>query len=187
MGADGTRAGWAIGLGLAALVIAASDASPARGQTVGLESFAGSYRFAGGQTERDRLQAAIDSVVDRMNVFVREIARGEIRRNVRPEPRIVVGVPDDRRVRLTLGSWGPLDVPLGGRRVRVRGPDGSDTRLSARFRDGRIETHQASDRGTRENWLSLSDDRGWLFLQVRISADALPAAIRYTLSYRRER
>jgi len=124
-------------------------------------------------------------VVDQLNVFIREIARGEIRRSLTPESRIVVRPLGEERIRLSLDDWGPLEVPLSGRALRVTGPDGSDTRLSARFASGRIRTVQSSDRGSRENWMSLSPDLRFLFLQVRVSADQLPAAIRYTLSYRR--
>lgn len=176
------RAAWA--LAFAAIVIAAA---PADGQVNALASLDGRYVFAGGSAERERLDRAIDAVVRNLPFVMREVARGEIRRNLQPERSIDVGILDDERVTLTLGAWGPHEVRLDGRPTRVRGPDGSDTRLSAVFRGGRIETRQESSRGLRENWLSASPDGRYLFLQSRVVARELPEAIRYTLSYRRVR
>ncbi len=168
---------------LTALLIAVA---PASGQAVSVASFEGRYVFVGGDAERQQLDRAIDGVVSRLALLLREVARGEIRRNIQPEPRIAIDVTDDAHVRLTLGAWGPLDVRLDGLEQRVRGPDGSATRLAVHYRGGRIETRQASSRGRRENWLSLSPDGRYLFLQSRVGAPQLPEEIRYTLTYRRE-
>jgi len=159
--------------------------SAARADLSALDLFAGRYTFAGGARERSQLEDAIDDVVDRLNVFIREIARGEIRRNVRPEPRIALEVIDGRRVRVSFGDWGPLDLRLDGPARRTRGPDGSDTAVRASLRGRRLLVTQRSSRGERDNWLSVSRDGEWLYNQVRIGADQLPADIRYTLSYRR--
>jgi len=172
---------------IVALLGAAAAAPPsgARADVSVLDLFDGRYAFAGGERERSRLEDAIDDVVDRLNVFIREIARGEIRRNVRPEGRIALEVVEGRRVRLSLGDWGPLDLRLDGRPRHMSGPDGSDTEVRASLRGGRLLVVQRSSRGRRENWLSLSRDGEWLFNQIRIGADQLPADIQYTLSYRR--
>ncbi|MGE0785693.1 MAG: hypothetical protein AB7S26_08395 [Sandaracinaceae bacterium] len=150
-----------------------------------LSAFEGHYAFAGGERERQRLREAIDSVVDHLDFFIREIARGEIHRAIRPEPDIRLHSVRGDAVRLSLGGWGPLDVQLDGRVRSVRGPDGNDTQLRATLRDGHIRLVQESSRGRRENVLSLSTDRRWLYLRVTVAADQLPEDIRYRLSYRR--
>lgn len=159
---------------------------PVSGQAVSVASFDGRYVFVGGDAERRQLHRAIDGAVSRLPFLLREVARGEIRRNIQPEPSIAIDVAGEAHVRLTLGAWGPIDLRLDGLEQRVRGPDGSATRLSAGYRGGRIETRQASSRGRRENWLSLSPDGRHLFLQSRVGAPQLPEEIRYTLTYRRE-
>lgn len=47
---------------------------PVRSQTAALESFQGTSALAGGESE---MEDAIDRVIDRLNLFIREIARGE--------------------------------------------------------------------------------------------------------------
>lgn len=165
---------------------------PARGSDTppseGLERLAGGYVFAGGDRERGAVNDAIDSVVDRLNLFIREIARGRIREAIQPEPRVEVDVVGAELVRLRLGDWQSPVAHVDGTPLDVRGPDGSDTRFSVRYRNGRLATRATTSRGTREIWLSLSDDdAGWLFSQVRVSSNQLPESIRYTLSYRRAR
>lgn len=172
-------------LGSAGILLGALAPPAADGQAHAFEDFTGRYAFAGGQNERDRQHAAIDGVVDQLNVFIREIARGEIRRNLQPEGRVSITTMGETRMRVGIGDWAPPEIGLDGSTRRVTGPDGSATQLSARFRGGRIETFQRNHQGSRENWLSLSPDGRFLYMQVRIAADQLPAAIRYTLSYRR--
>lgn len=169
------------------LLIAAAlwPARPSAGQQLALEDFQGDYAFAGGQREERRLGAAIDRVVDQMNLFVREIARGEIRGHVQPERRVRIEVPDDGRVRLAFDDWRPNPLSLDGRPLRVRGPDGSATRLRGRFDDGRLYMHQTNPQGERHNWLQLAGDRERLTMRVRISAGQLPDDIEYALTYRR--
>lgn len=178
-----TTARWLIP---AAIVIAALWPSrPSAGQTLALEDFEGEYTFIGGERERRRVQAAIDDVVDQMNIFVREIARGQIRGHVQPERRVHIRVDAGDRVRFAFDDWGPNVVSLDGRARRVRGPDGGATRLTGRFGNGRLYLRQTNDQGHRHNWLGLAPDRERLRLSVRISAGQLPDDIRYALTYRR--
>lgn len=183
--ATGRRALTFAALGLFALLSSSALTPHVRGQAHALEDFAGRYAWAGGQRERDRQHAAIDSVADRLNIFIREIARGEIRRNLEPERRLSIAVPSESRIRLVIDDWNPPPVPLDWTSRRVTGPDDSATQLRARFRRGRLETHQRNGQGSRENWMSLSSDARFLYMQVRVAADQLPAAIRYTLTFRR--
>lgn len=161
---------------------------PARrsaGQGVALEDFQGEYAFVGGEREERRLDAAIDAVVDQMNIFVREIARGRIHGQVRPEGRVRIEVVGAHHVRFELDGWGPHVVSLDGRERRVRGPDESDTRLSARFHGGRLHVRQVSPQGERRSSMALAGDRERMRMSVRIRSARLPDDIRYALTYRK--
>lgn len=154
------------------------DASPEA-----LAAFEGRYDHAGGARDHAGVHAAIDRVVAQMSFFVQEIARGQIRANVRPEPHLRIEVIDATHARLSFGDWTSPVLPTDGTVRDVIGPDGNATRFSVRHHAGRLYTRAETARGTRETWLSV-DGRGRLVAQVRITAEALPAAIRYDLEYR---
>jgi hypothetical protein len=161
-------------------------AVPGRGrsQTAALESFDGTWALTGGQRGMDE---AIDRVVDQLNIFIREIARGEIHRRLDPEQRVRLVVEDEETVRLGLDDWGPVRVRLDGRTREVRGPDGDRVRISMRFHRGRLIERHVAGQGTRQNVFSLGADGSRLTMAVRIGADQLPSDIRYRLTYRRVR
>lgn len=182
------RASRFFGLGLvAALVLALASLVPApsRSQTVPLESFAGTWAFAGGQADLQGMDDAINRVVDQLNLFIREIARSEIHRRINHEQRVVLGVRGDDRMTLALDDWGPVEIPIGGGSNRVRGPGGDQVRVSARFVNGRLVYRQSTPQGVRQNVFSLAGDGARLTMGVSITADQLPADIRYRLTYRR--
>ena len=98
---------WTIGaLSAGALLMAALAAPAARSQTAALEDFSGAWRLDGTR-QVQRMDDAIDRVVDQMNLLIREIARGEIHRRIDPEHRVVIRVDDEQHVRLGYDDWGP--------------------------------------------------------------------------------
>lgn len=131
------------------------------------------------------MSEAIDAVVDQMNIFVREIARGEIHRRISPERRIELEVVDSRTLTFAMDDWGPIGVTLGAAPRRVRGADGEEVNLTASFEDGRLVMRSLAARGSRTNVLTLSPDAEHLSMMVRIRSDQLPAEIRYRLTFRR--
>ncbi len=157
----------------------------ARADEVTLEDFAGDYEFSGGDEERARLDAAIDEVVSAMVPLTRRIARNRIRAEVRVDERVRIETPGDDQVRIAFPQWETPPLPLGGEPVRGRGRDRRAARMSAELDGERLVFDMHTGRGRLENWFTLSPDRQHLFMQVRITSDRLPAAIRYTLSYRR--
>ncbi len=175
-----------IALGTAALALAvALVPSPSRTQAPALESFAGTYVLAGDRRELTSMDDAINRVVDRMNLFIREIARGEIHRRIEPEQRIRFALRGAQTLALSLDEWGPVEVAVGGAPLRTRGSTGENVALTVRYGGGRLVAHSATPRGSRTNVFSLSADGERLLMSVRITSDQLPDHIRYRLTYRR--
>lgn len=172
-------------LGLITWPIASAIAPTEPGAS--LQRFDGRYAFAGGSVERARVRAAIDGVVEQLNFLMRDLARREMRSNIRPEERVGLDVADAERLRVRLDDWASPLQPVDGTARAVRGPDGARTQFSVRYGEGRITTRSTTPRGTRETWLTLSADGSYLFQQIRVDSDQLPASVRYTLSYRRTR
>lgn len=175
-----------IAIGAAALGLAvALLPSPSRTQAPALESFAGTYVLAGDRRELTSMSDAINRVVDRMNLFIREIARGEIHRRIEPEQRIRFALRGSELLSMSLDDWGPVEVSVGGAPLRTRGSTGENVALSVRYGGGRLVAHSATPRGSRTNVFSLSADGERLLMSVRIASDQLPDDIRYRLTYRR--
>lgn len=177
-----TRVALPIGL---VLLIAAVAPSSSQTQAPTLESFRGTYVHTGARAELRAMGGAIDRVVNQMNIFVREIARGEVHRRITPEQRIEIGVLDPQAMTLAMDGWGPVRVALDAAARRVRGATGEDVNLTVRFDEGRLVQRAVTPRGSRTNVFTLSPDLEQLSMLVRIASDQLPAEIRYRLTYRR--
>lgn len=150
-----------------------------------LSAFRGTYVLAGDARELRAMDQAIDRVVDQLNLFIREIARGEIHRRVTPEQRIVLEVFDLERITLAMDDWGPVAVTLGAAPRRIRGRSGDDERLTVRLHEGRLVAQTLASGGSRTSTFALSSDAERLQMHVRIASGQLPADIRYSLTYRR--
>lgn len=174
----------AIAFGIAALAASLAPL-PARTQAPALEDFAGTFVLAGDRRELWAMDDAINRVVDRMNLFIREIARGEIRRHIEPERRIRFAMAGADTLSLSLDAWGPVQVRVGAPPIRTRGSNGEEVALTLRYAGGRLVQRSATPRGARTNVFALSSDRERLAMSVRITSDQLPADIRYRLTYRR--
>ena len=161
--------------------------APPEGQgqaTPALEDFDGTWALSGG---RSHLDDAIDTVVDELNLFIREIARLEMRRRITPEQRVRLRVDDPHHVALSWDSWGPHRLALDGTRRSLEGPQGQRIQASLRLRNGRLVHHHQADNGARYTTSALSSDRERMTMAVRITSDRLPVDLRYRLRYRRAR
>ncbi|MFK7984502.1 MAG: hypothetical protein AB8I08_00595 [Sandaracinaceae bacterium] len=146
-----------------------------------LADFAGTWALAGG---RGSLEEGIDRVVDELNLFIREIARLEMRRRITPEQQIRLTSSGPSNLALSWDEWGPHRLSLGSARS-LDGPQGQRIRVSVTMRNGNLVHHHRADNGNRFTTYSLSSDREQMTMAVRITSDQLPSDIRYRLRYRR--
>lgn len=158
-----------------------------RSQTAALEDFDGAWSFSRAQRDRDSLEDGIDEVADQLNLFIREIARGEMRRRITPENRITLRVHDETHVSIAMDDWGPVRFELDARPRQVRGPNGDQIRAGLSFRNGRLIHREIHSQGHRTNVFTLSGDRRGLAMRAVIGSDQLPDEVRYRLTYRRSR
>jgi hypothetical protein len=175
------RAGSALAFAAAVLAVVPTGAQ----QPPPLSAFDGDWRFSGGQRETQQMSAALDQVVDQMNMLMREFARGQIHDRIPLDRDIRIGIHGTTGFSLVLGGWGPVEVPLGGAFRDVTDREGQPIRVSATYAGGRITEHQVrDDSGRRTNTFVLDDENRRLTMWVRIHSDQLPADIVYHLSYR---
>lgn len=179
------RASITIAVSLGILALSALGPSPSRTQTPSLDHFEGRFTHIRARQELRAMDTAINGVVDQMNIFIREIARGEVHRRVNPERRIELALLNPETMTLKMDDWGPVRVRVGASGRRVRGADGEEMNLTLHFADGRLVQRGSTDRGSRTNVFTLSPDRERLSMRVRIRSDQLPDDIQYQLTYRR--
>ncbi|MCB9592969.1 MAG: hypothetical protein H6719_09580 [Sandaracinaceae bacterium] len=183
-------ASWATkGIAVCAALLGALAVAPpsSRSQTAALEDFGGSWQFTRSARDTRSLEDGIDHVADQLNLFIREIARGEMRRRIQPEGRVRFRIESETRVAISIDEWGPLSFDLGSAPRRVRGSEGDDIRAGLSFRQGRIYQREVHDQGHRTNVFSLSPDATHMTMSATIGSNQLPDEIRYRLTYRRLR
>lgn len=181
-----------IALAVGAAVLALIGPSPSRGQSgdgqsssaqgVELADFDGAWVLSSGSDDMDR---ALDRAADQIDLIIREIARLEIHRRIRPERRVELRVAGDDHVTLRWDDWGPVRLTLHGGSRAIQGPGGERVRASIQFRDGQLVHHHRASNGARYTTYGLSGDARRMTMAVRITSDQLPSDIRYRLHYRR--
>lgn len=167
-------------LGGAVLPVAAAEPDTA------LSRFSGTYRYVGGDAEIQELDAAIEEVVQKMNFFIRGIARRRLRAPNLPSSE--VGVFLERgQIRITRPGRPEVSAPADGTTISWRHPtDGDVFRVSHGLDDrGRLYQRFADDRSVSLNHFTLSEDGRRLTIKTEITADRLPAPLRFKTTYER--
>lgn len=167
---------------LALLALVALPAA-ARAQAAEGPSLEGTFVYDAGAS--DPVEPVINAVTDEVNVFLRRIARGRLKRTNRPYQKVVVRYTP-ARVSIAMDARAPIETPANGTPVDwTRPEDGEKLRVSTEWENGKIEqTFQAKD-GKRVNVYSLTPDGRGMILQVTVTSPRLPKPLTYTLRYRR--
>ena len=128
--------------------------------------FAGSYRYAGDESETRMLQQTLENLVGGFNPILRGLARHRLNHSMQ--------VPE--RVEIVTGSG---DVSL-----RVVGAP--DFPSDARYENGVLVLRQSSFEGSRETWFRLSEDGMVLLMRVTTRSALLPNLLDYELTFVRD-
>lgn len=154
-------------------------------QAPSLPPVEGEWRLATRDPERVIDRAIVD-VVNEMNFFVRDIAASRIDEALNAERRVAIE-SGERRVRLAIDRWGPVELPLDGRAQRVRDSRGEPIRARALVRAEHLTLEQITDEGTRVTYFSAGPDPSSMTMAVRVRSPRLPRDIVYHLRFTRSR
>lgn len=149
-----------------------------------VRSFAARFRFSGDEAEERARLEAIDACVDEMSFIARPFARSRLRKATEISREIAFDV-SEAVLAIEESDEPRKTVPLTGRPVAWRSPDGEDLRLSLRRAGERLILRSEADEGGEERVLRLSPDGRRLTIDVTIFADRLPEPIHYRLTYHR--
>lgn len=171
----------AVMLALAPPALSGEPARESPSPAAEVERLEGRYRFSGGAAEHHALEAAIDDVVDDMNIFVRGAARRRLAKAATIPGEVALSLRgDELAVKLPDGTYA---APLDGSPVQVTSPSGDPVRLQHRVvGDAKIVQRFASEDGTQVNTCERLGD-GRLRIQVAIHSPKLPKELRYAMTF----
>jgi hypothetical protein len=151
-----------------------------------LQPFAGTYRYVGGDAEIKALDRAIGEVVDQMNFFIRGIARRRLRAPNLPSEEVSVFI-EKGQIRITRPGQPEVSAPADGKPITWRHPsDGDVFEVSHGIDDeGALYQRFVGERSVSRNRFVLSEDEERLTIHTVITADRLPAPLRFDMTYQR--
>jgi hypothetical protein len=150
--------------------------SGASAQADPLVELVGDYRYAGGKGSVNR---SIDSVVSKMSVMTRGIARRRLEANNRVPKQLRID-RDGEEIVVSLDSRTYRAKP--GRAKRVKNADGGTSRMRYRVVGKKLRQTFDTEDGVRTNVFTRRDDGG-LDMLVTIASPRLPDRVRYRISF----
>ncbi len=150
------------------------------------QRYIGTYVFAGGDSERAAVAAAVDRAVAPMSIFAIEIARGALL--ARAEIRTSYGISFDDAGNIKVESPGefPEVSPSDGTPLHVVNRFGDESELSQRFIDGALVQSGRADDGGGSTTFELQPDGETLIVRRLMESSQLPRSVEYALTYRRK-
>lgn len=148
------------------------------------EAFEGSYKFVGGQKDREGLEAAIQTSMEAVSPMLRDLGSKRLR-EANPIPKTITIKVEGETAEILFDGKGHA-VKLDGAPVRTRSRAGERVKISHRMRGAKLSEFVDGSGGDRRNDFVLSDDGQRLKLEVTISSGHLPVPVEYTLRFKRK-
>jgi hypothetical protein len=146
-----------------------------------LDTYVGEYSLI--SSESDDMEKVVEDTAAGLNVFVRPIARGRLRKTQIAFPLIRISRNGDG---FRIAHNGGTDVSHRTVEdpVHAKSPDGA--KIVVRLIPGPplSQTYESGD-GMRTNRYLLSEEKSKLTMEVRVTSPRLPKPIEYKLVYRR--
>jgi len=174
------RRSFLVGTALSAAALAApaafaADVDPALARLIG------TFRHAGGESERRALHDAIEDVVRDMSSIARPVARARLT-EANPIPDTLALRSDGRTVTLAYAAES-YAAPLDGTPARVVTSAGDAMTLKVRLEKATLRQTFSADDKSRTNLLRLEGDK--LAVYVQVQAALLSRELVYRLTYAR--
>jgi hypothetical protein len=160
---------------LSIVVVITLLAATALAQTSSLAT--GSWRYAGGETERAKMQKAVDVSVDSMSFVMRPFARPKLKEVCAPWKKLRIEQKGDLVTVAT--EKGELTSPLGKTVVRVF--DGDEMKVRREITDGVLTATAWTDEGGRTNIFRKTGDK--MVVESKVFSEKLPKPVVFTYTY----
>lgn len=162
-----------------------TPAKPASPPPITRADFHGSYRYAGGSSQRNDLAAGIEATVDALNGAIQGIARRRLTATNPLDSTVDIVVAGDD-VTTTFESGFNASCVIDGATANARDIEGGKLRVRLRWKDGKLIQQMEGNGGARTIVYVLSADRKTLTVHHKITSDRLPVPLIYRLSYSRK-
>jgi len=148
------------------------------------QRFVGTFKFVGGDAQRQNLETAIEAAAMELNALIRGIGRKRLRDANPIRDQVTIAVDGDK-VSMTSVVGRTLVHRLDGPAVPWTSDSGKAVQVSVSLVKGRlVQTYTADDGGRRNTW-TLDESGDKLTLSVTVTSDRLTNPLKYALSYRR--
>jgi hypothetical protein len=132
----------------------------------------------------DDINAKINEATARMNVAIRGIARGRLRKTNAPYQRVTIAFTP-QQVTITTDSRAAIQTPGNGTPIRWKREDGEMLNVSTEWKNTVLEQTFAAEDGKRVNRYTLSPDGRMMTLEVTITSPRLQQPLVYRQMYHR--
>jgi hypothetical protein len=163
----------------------AEPAQPASPPPITSADFHGSYRYSGGNTQRDEVAAAIEATVQQLARALHGIARKRLTQANPVDSTVDIVVAGDQ-ITTTFESGFTVSCAIDGASVNTTGIDGEKLAVRVRSKDSKLVQIMQGKDGARTVVYVLSADRKKLTVHHKITADRLPEPLTYRLTYSRK-
>ena len=147
--------------------------------------YAGTFTFAGGDAQREKLAAAIEAAVQQMNALIRPIARKRLNESNPVRDAITFAV-EGQKVTVTFAAGRTIGGTLGGPSVPWTSDSGKPVQVAFQMVKDRLVLDFTADDGARRVVYTLNETGDKLTLSVTVTSERLVEPLKYALSYRRK-
>jgi hypothetical protein len=172
---------WArFGLSLALISSLVENVGAARASN----EFLGDFHYIGGPAEIGKLNQSIEEVVQKMNIFVRPIARSRLRKPNLPSDRLIVR-RDGNRITIERPGRPTVSALADGSAIDWTDPGGEVFRVSHRTDGESLVQVFAGKQSVSTNEFIPTQDGKRLVVRTFIKADRLPVPLKFETTYER--
>lgn len=149
------------------------------------QRFAGTYRFVGGEAQRQELEGAIETAVQELNALIRGIGRKRLKESNIIRDQISIAVDGDK-VTTTFAAGRTISGRLEGPAVPWTSDTGKPLQVKFSLVKGRLVQTFTADDGGRRSVFTLNEAGDRMTLSVTITSERLSNPLKYALSYKRD-
>jgi hypothetical protein len=163
----------------------AEPAKPAAPPEITIADFHGNYRFAGGNTQRSELEAAIEAAANQLPGAIRGIGRKRLTKTNPIDNTLEIVIAGDKVTTIFETGFDATCV-IDGPTVHWSNNKGDAYKVRVRSKGNKIVQIIEGDDGVKTTVFVLSTDKQKLTVHHKITADRLPEPMTYRLSYSRK-